>query len=39
VKDAEPPELKAFRIGLVLSTKRTLAAALGLLGVSAPDTM
>jgi len=39
VKDAEPPELKAFRIGLVRSTKRTLAAALGLLGVSAPDTM
>jgi arginyl-tRNA synthetase len=39
VKDAEPPELKAFRVGLVLSTKRTLAAALGLLGVSAPDTM
>jgi arginyl-tRNA synthetase len=39
VKDAEPPELKAFRIGLVVSTKRTLAAALGLLGVSAPDSM
>jgi arginyl-tRNA synthetase len=39
VKDAEPPELKAFRIALVLSTKRTLAAALGLLGVSAPDSM
>jgi arginyl-tRNA synthetase len=39
VKDAEPEELKAFRIGLVLTTRRTLAAALGLLGVSAPDTM
>jgi arginyl-tRNA synthetase len=39
VKDAEPEELKAFRIGLVITTRRTLAAALGLLGVSAPDSM
>jgi arginyl-tRNA synthetase len=39
VKDAEPPELKAFRIGLVVATRDTLASALGLLGVSAPQTM
>ncbi|WP_037412171.1 arginine--tRNA ligase [Candidatus Solirubrobacter pratensis] len=39
VKDAEPPELKAFRIGLVVATRDTLAGALGLLGVSAPDSM
>jgi arginyl-tRNA synthetase len=39
VKDAEPEELKAFRIGLVVATRRTLAQALGLLGVSAPDSM
>ena len=39
VKDAEPAELKAFRIGLVVATRDTLASALGLLGVSAPDTM
>src|SRR5262249_42307501 len=39
VKDAEPAELKAFRIGLVVATRDTLASALGLLGVSAPDHM
>jgi arginyl-tRNA synthetase len=39
VKDAEPAELKAFRIGLVVATRDTLAQALGLLGVSAPETM
>ena len=39
VKDAEPQELRAFRIGLVVATRRALASALGLLGVSAPDSM
>jgi arginyl-tRNA synthetase len=39
VKDAEPAALKSFRIGLSLSTKRTLARALDLLGVSAPESM
>jgi arginyl-tRNA synthetase len=39
VKDAEPEALKSFRIGLSLSTKRTLARALDLLGVSAPESM
>jgi arginyl-tRNA synthetase len=39
VKDAEPAELKAFRIGVVVATRDTLASALGLLGVSAPDSM
>jgi arginyl-tRNA synthetase len=39
VKDAEPEALKAFRIGLCVSTKRTLAHALDLLGVSAPESM
>jgi arginyl-tRNA synthetase len=39
VKDAEPEALKSFRIGLSVSTKRTLARALDLLGVSAPESM
>ena len=39
VKDAEPEELKSFRIGLSVSTKRTIARALDLLGVSAPESM
>ncbi|HEX5781767.1 MAG TPA: arginine--tRNA ligase [Solirubrobacteraceae bacterium] len=39
VKDAEPEALKSFRIGLCVSTKRTLARALDLLGVSAPESM
>jgi arginyl-tRNA synthetase len=39
VKDAEPEALKSFRIGLSISTKRTLARALDLLGVSAPESM
>jgi arginyl-tRNA synthetase len=39
VKDAEPEELKSFRVGLVVATRQTLATALGLLGVSAPDSM
>jgi len=39
VKDAEPEALRAFRIGLCVSAKRTLARALDLLGVSAPESM
>jgi arginyl-tRNA synthetase len=39
VKDAEPEALKSFRIGLCVSAKRTLARALDLLGVSAPESM
>jgi arginyl-tRNA synthetase len=39
VRDAEPEELKDFRIGLTVATKRTLARALDLLGVSAPESM
>jgi arginyl-tRNA synthetase len=39
VKDAEPESLRRFRIGLVVATRTTLASALGLLGVSAPDSM
>ena len=39
VRDAEPEELKSFRIGLVVATKRTLARSLDLLGVSAPESM
>ncbi|WP_372790682.1 arginine--tRNA ligase [Paraconexibacter sp.] len=39
VKDAEPAGLKSYRIALCVVTRRTLARALGLLGVSAPDQM
>jgi arginyl-tRNA synthetase len=39
VRDAEPEELKSFRIGLTIATKRTLARSLDLLGVSAPESM
>jgi arginyl-tRNA synthetase len=39
VRDAEPEELKSFRIGLTIATKRTLARSLDLLGVSAPEQM
>ena len=35
----EPEPVEAFRLGLCVATKRTLARALGLLGVSAPDSM
>jgi arginyl-tRNA synthetase len=37
VGEAEPVE--AFRLGLCVAGRRTLARALGLLGVSAPDSM
>jgi len=33
------PALQAFRIALCVASQRTLAAALGLLGVSAPEAM
>ena len=36
---AEPRDLESFRLGLCLATRRTIARALGLLGVSAPDSM
>jgi arginyl-tRNA synthetase len=39
VKNAETEDLKSFRIQLVVVTKRTLARSLGLLGVSAPESM
>ena len=39
VRDASPEELKSFRIGLTVATKRTLARSLDLLGVSAPEQM
>jgi arginyl-tRNA synthetase len=39
VVGAEPEAVEAFRLALSVATKRTLARALGLLGVSAPDSM
>jgi arginyl-tRNA synthetase len=36
---AEPEAVESFRLGLCMATKRTIARALGLLGVSAPDSM
>jgi arginyl-tRNA synthetase len=36
---AETEDLKSFRIGLCVATRRTLARALDLLGVSAPESM
>jgi arginyl-tRNA synthetase len=39
VVGAEPEELESFRIGLSVATQRTIASALDLLGVSAPDEM
>lgn len=38
LKESEA-ELRAFRIALCVASQRTLAAALGLLGVSAPEAM
>ena len=35
----EEAKLRAFRIALCVASQRTLAAALGLLGVSAPEAM
>ena len=39
VVGAEPAELERFRIALSVASQRTIASALGLLGVSAPDSM
>jgi arginyl-tRNA synthetase len=39
VVGAEPEAVEAFRLALSVASKRTLARALGLLGVSAPETM
>jgi arginyl-tRNA synthetase len=39
VVGAEPRQLESFRIGLCVATRRTIGRALGLLGVSAPDSM
>jgi arginyl-tRNA synthetase len=39
VVGAEPEELESFRIALSVATQRTIARALDLLGVSAPDEM
>jgi arginyl-tRNA synthetase len=39
VVGAEPASVESFRIALSVATKRTIARVLGLLGVSAPDTM
>jgi len=36
---AEPPDLKSFRIALAVASRDTIAAALALLGVSAPQHM
>jgi arginyl-tRNA synthetase len=39
VRDEPDEALQSFRIGLCVATQRTLATALGLLGVSAPESM
>jgi arginyl-tRNA synthetase len=39
VVGAEPPGVESFRIALCVATGQTLALVLGLLGVSAPDSM
>jgi arginyl-tRNA synthetase len=39
VVGAEPEGLESFRIALAFAAKRTIARSLGLLGVSAPDSM
>jgi arginyl-tRNA synthetase len=39
VVGAEPRELEDFRLALSVATKRTIARSLGLLGVSAPESM
>ena len=36
---AEPPQTESLRIALSVASRRTIALALGLLGVSAPDSM
>jgi arginyl-tRNA synthetase len=39
VVGAEPEAVESFRISLCMATRRTIARSLGLLGVSAPDSM
>jgi arginyl-tRNA synthetase len=39
VVGAQPEQLESFRLALCVATMRTIAAALGLLGVSAPESM
>jgi len=39
VVDAADPQTSGYRLALVDATRVTLAAALGLLGISAPDSM
>jgi arginyl-tRNA synthetase len=39
VVGATPTEVESFRIALSVATKQTIATSLGLLGVSAPDSM
>jgi arginyl-tRNA synthetase len=39
VVGAEPEAVESFRIALSVAAQRTIARALGLLGVSAPDSM
>jgi arginyl-tRNA synthetase len=39
VVGAEPREVESFRIGLSVASQRTIARALDLLGVSAPESM
>ena len=39
VVGAEPEEVESFRIALSVATQRTIALSLGLLGVSAPESM
>jgi arginyl-tRNA synthetase len=39
VVGAEPEQLESFRLGLCVAARRTIARALDLLGVSAPDSM
>jgi arginyl-tRNA synthetase len=39
VVGAEPEALESFRVALSISSQRTIALSLGLLGVSAPDSM
>jgi arginyl-tRNA synthetase len=39
VVGAEPPEAEAFRLALCVGSQRTIARALDLLGVGAPDEM
>ncbi|MGZ8649801.1 MAG: DALR anticodon-binding domain-containing protein, partial [Solirubrobacteraceae bacterium] len=39
VVGAEPESVESFRIALCVASRRVIASSLGLLGVSAPDSM